>query len=436
MKAQQGKQPRRWIASFWVIVALGFGLLQALIDADVGLWFLDKFYTSSPTVAKPFKDHVVWITGASSGIGAALAHDMVEGGAKVIISARRQDQLMEVQKSAANKYPESGGYHAIDILPLDVTDLPAQAVALEKVMGKYGHLDTLVLNAGRSQRALAVDFPLTDTKSLFDLNVFSYMELTRLVLPHMQKRHAGKIVVMSSLAGKMGVPISSSYSASKFALHGYFDAIRAEVSRDGVKVLMVCPGPVKSEIVAKAMYSKTAAGSVGSDDNEKKMPTERCSRLVASAMYFGLSEVWISHQPFLLFTYLSEYCPFLARQLWTGVVGPARVKTMLEGGDVFDVRKLFGLGSASPKPVKEGAKGTKAHSDIVELVDKDKSGEVSKAEIEATFGGMDVDKSGRVTKSEWSSAMRNPEIVAVFLLVDTNGDGSIALEEFITYVEH
>jgi len=322
---------------FGVVLAVVIAI-QALIDCDLGLFIAEKLYDGSK--GQPFKDQVVWITGASSGIGASLALDMVEGGARVIVSARRVEEMVKVQKEAAKRYPSA---HAIEVIPLDVTDADAQKAALSAVLESYGKVDALILNAGRSQRALAVDFTVAETKSLFDLNVFSYMEFTRLILPHMQKRRSGKIVVMSSLAGKMGVPISSSYSATKWALHGYFDAIRSEVSRDGIKVLVVCPGPVKSEIVAKAMYSESAARSVGSDDNEKKMPTERCTRLVAAAMYFGLSEVWISFQPFLFFTYLSEYSPFLARQLWTRVVGPARVKTMLEGGDVFDVKKIFGL---------------------------------------------------------------------------------------------
>ena len=340
----------------WIVVALV--ALQAVLDADLALWVIDKvdaLWLDSEKKARPFSGQVHWVTGASSGIGAALALDLVAGGAKVIISARRQEQLLAVQKEASVKFPTSKGFHAIEVIPLDVLDLDAQSAAVEAVLSAHGRIDSLVLNAGRTQRALAVDFPLKDTRDIFELNFFSYVSLTKLVLPSMQKQKQGKLVVMSSVAGKMGVPISGSYSATKWALHGYYDALRSEVSRDGISVLLVCPGPVQSEIVSQAMLasastpSGAAVRSGANEDNEKKMSTARCTRLVAVAMWAGLHEVWISQQPILFFVYLAEYAPGFARQLWTRVVGPSRVKTMLAGGDVYDIKNLFGLGSGAGK---------------------------------------------------------------------------------------
>ena len=130
-----------------------------------------------------------------------------------------RNELADVKALAATTYPSSP---AIDVLPLDVLDSSAQQAAYKSIIDKYKHIDVVVLNARRSQRSLAMDFDVDQTRDLFNLNFFSYVSTTKLVVPDMQKRKSGKIVVMSSLAGKMGVTVSSSYSATKFALHGYF----------------------------------------------------------------------------------------------------------------------------------------------------------------------------------------------------------------------
>ena len=326
---------------FWRLlgVLVLFIAVQIAIDADLLVFLLP--YDDSATA---FKGQIVWITGASSGIGAALALDLVKGGAQVIISARREKELAEVKALAATTYPSA---LEVDVFPLDVLDSSAQQRVYKAIIEKYKHIDVVVLNAGRSQRSLAMDFDVEQTRDLFNLNFFSYVSTSKLVVPDMQKRKSGKIVVMSSLAGKMGVTVSSSYSATKFALHGYFDGLRSEVSRDGISVLMVCPGPVKSEIVKRAMIadintpSGPAAQSIVAEDTEKKMSTERCTLLVAKAMQWNLGEVWISQQPFLFVTYLAEYAPFLSRALWAKVLGPGRVGAMLSGGDLYDVKQLF-----------------------------------------------------------------------------------------------
>lgn len=161
--------------------------------------------------ADNFSGQIVWITGASSGIGASLARDLARNGAQVVMSARRESALREVAASCTGQF-------APYVLPLDVTDYQAQQVALDEILAKFGRLDSVVLNAGRSQRAIAADTSFEDTKSLFDLNVFSVIHLTKLVLPHFLKQQSGQFVVVSSVSGFLGTPIGSSYSATKFAL--------------------------------------------------------------------------------------------------------------------------------------------------------------------------------------------------------------------------
>jgi dehydrogenase/reductase SDR family protein 7 len=312
----------------WTVLLIFLAVLVAIFfksDVDLPLLLL-------PYEAKgSFAGKVVWITGASSGIGAALAEDMVKAGARVVISARRESMLQEVADSCA-KFGERPF-----VLPLDVTNFEAQAAAYQTVVATFGHVDSLVLNAGKSQRNTALDTDLSVTQELLNLNFFSYVSLTKIVLPDMVARKQGQVVVTSSLSGIIGTPLGSSYSATKFALHGYFNGLRAEVDQYGINVLIACPGPVESEISSKAYRNPNLP--VGKE--EKKMPTERCSFLMAKAMHYRFMEVWISQQPLLFTTYLAQYAPTLSNLLFAKVLGPARVRILKSGGSVYDMKAIF-----------------------------------------------------------------------------------------------
>jgi dehydrogenase/reductase SDR family protein 7 len=223
------------------------------------------------------------------------------------------------------------------VLPLDVTDHAAQQVAYDEIIRAYGRVDTLVLNPGRTQRALALDTSIDSTRTLMDLNFLSYVGLTKVVLPGMVARGTGSVVVMSSISGKMGTPVSSTYSASKWALHGYFEAVRAENSRHGVHILLVCPGPVVSEIAKNTVKGEGYEHKTYETEDNVKMSTERCSHLTLKALSYKFDEVWVSKQPFLLITYLAVYTPGLSRFLFKKLLGPTRVDAFLSDGNVFDV---------------------------------------------------------------------------------------------------
>jgi dehydrogenase/reductase SDR family protein 7 len=193
------------------------GIIAVLIIALVAIFFasdadLPLVFLPNPP-AKANAGQVVWIVGASSGIGATLALDYAKDGAKVIISARRVQQLEELAK----KCVEAGGEEPL-VLPMDSTNFDEHSGAFQKIVDTYGHLDVLVLNAGVSQRAAALDTDFSVTESIMKLNFFSYVALTKIVLPHFVSRNAGKIVVMSSVSGIMGTSVASTYSAAKFAL--------------------------------------------------------------------------------------------------------------------------------------------------------------------------------------------------------------------------
>mmetsp|Transcript_25718 Transcript_25718/g.43328 ORF Transcript_25718/g.43328 Transcript_25718/m.43328 type:complete len:317 (+) Transcript_25718:58-1008(+) len=312
--------------SFWYIV-LFVAIAAAIMHLDADL----HIFLSPNAVEADFNNQVVWVTGASSGLGAEMAVQLNDLGAQVVMSARRLDKLEKVADLCRGKY-------APLLIPLDVTDYDATTAAYEEVMSKFGHVDTAVLNAGRSQRMAAVDMPFDETKALMETNFLSAVFLTKLVLPDMIKRNSGKIVAVSSLSGKIGTPGGSSYSATKYAMHGYFDALRSELGATDVKVSLVLPGPVDSDVVSAAVRPE------GRDipDEGKKMTTPRFVNLFLRGLARDVDEMWISTQPFLLLTYMAQYMPWLSRQIGR-VVGPSRVKAIDEDGNPFDLKKLLGI---------------------------------------------------------------------------------------------
>ncbi|MEM6274598.1 MAG: SDR family oxidoreductase [Myxococcota bacterium] len=184
----------------------------------------------------------VWVTGASSGIGEALAYVLAEHGARLILSARRELRLEELRRSLPR--PEE---HRV--VPLDLTD----GDRLEGLAQDVGDVDILVNNGGISQRGFAIDTRLDVVRRIMETNFFGTVALTRGVLPGMLERGRGHLLVISSVAGKFGTPMRSSYAASKHALHGYFDALRLEVEDRGVAVTMVCPGYVRTAVSENAL---------------------------------------------------------------------------------------------------------------------------------------------------------------------------------------
>ena len=189
-----------------------------------------------------FKDKRIIITGASSGIGEALAYQLAERGARIALAARRPDRL----EAVAHSCRELGG-HAIP-LSTDVTDPKQCKVLIAQTVDEWDGLDGLIANAGIFMQALLSE--ITDL-SLFErlmrVNYLGAVYCTYYALPYL-KKSGGMIIGVSSLAGKIGVPSYTAYSASKFALHGFFDSLRAELLGTGVQVTIVCPGFVKTKL--------------------------------------------------------------------------------------------------------------------------------------------------------------------------------------------
>ncbi|MFN3456686.1 MAG: SDR family NAD(P)-dependent oxidoreductase [Novosphingobium sp.] len=195
-----------------------------------------------------FAGQVVWITGASSGIGAALARTLAAQGAKLVLSGRNEAALADVAQTCGDAL----------VLPFEATDYAAAADAADKAWNWQGHIDMLVNNAGISQRSLAVDTAFPVYERIVAVDLLAPIALTQTLLPRMAERKSGRIVMVSSIAGKVGSPMRTGYSAAKFGLFGYSDALRAEVAGLGIKVHVIAPGSIRTDV---SRNSITADGS-------------------------------------------------------------------------------------------------------------------------------------------------------------------------------
>ena len=197
-----------------------------------------------------FSDKTVWITGASSGIGRALALAFAEAGARIILSGRRVDALQAVADAIATE--------AL-VLPFEVTDFEALAATVEVAWGWTGRVDILVNNAGISQRSLAIDTDPSVYTELINVDLLAPIWLTQLQLQRMAAAGGGHIVAISSVAGRIGAPLRTAYSAAKHGLIGYMDALRSEVSiPHNIHVTNILPGSVATDVARNAL---TADGS-------------------------------------------------------------------------------------------------------------------------------------------------------------------------------
>ena len=252
-----------------------------------------------------FKNKIVWITGASSGIGEALAVAFAHEGAKLVLSARRVEELERVKKQL--NLPDD---HVL-ILPMDVTDFANAPVAVQKVQEYFGRVDYCVHNAGISQRSYIQDTDFEVYRRLMDVNFFSTVALTKAILPLMKTQKSGHFVVISSVAGKVGTIMRSGYNASKHALHGFYDSLRAEVYDDNIQVTLVCPGYINTNISLNALNEK--GKSYGKMDKAQAtgIAAEVCAQRILQAVKNGKKEITIGGLTETLAVYLKRFWPNL-----------------------------------------------------------------------------------------------------------------------------
>ncbi|MBC3786671.1 SDR family oxidoreductase [Spirosoma utsteinense] len=259
-------------------------------------------------LAHSFSSSVIWITGASSGIGEAIALALASQGARLVLSARRADELQRVA--------DLTGLPASDVLvlPLDMTDTTGLAAHVETVRQRFGRIDYIFQNAGITQRSQVADTDLSVYRQLMDVNFFGVVALTKAVLPLMLAQGSGHIVVTSSVAGKIGTKQRSGYCASKHALHGFFDALRAETHEAGLRVTIVCPGYIRTPI---SLHALGAGGQVHGkmDENQARgMAPDAFARQLLRAVSKQKEEVYIGG-PETYGIYLKRFLPGLLSRI-------------------------------------------------------------------------------------------------------------------------
>jgi len=195
---------------------------------------------------RKLKGKVIWITGASSGIGEELAYQLSRAEAKLIISARRESVLNTVKTNCS--YP-----NLVTVLPLDLNAFKVTEKAVETAIAAYGRIDILINNAGISQRSLISETSFSVYEELIKTDYLGVVALTKAVLPHFISQKSGHFVTVSSLMGKFASPYRSGYCGAKHALHGFFDALRMEHEKDTILVTMVCPGFVRTNVAKSAL---------------------------------------------------------------------------------------------------------------------------------------------------------------------------------------
>ena len=231
---------------------------------------------------------VVWVTGASSGIGRSLALRAHAAGATVILSARRASRLNQVAAECAGR----GGAPA-HVVPVDLTDETALPRAVADVLAITGRVDWIVHNAGIAARDLAVDLPLEIDRKVMETNYFAPVALTKALIPSMLDRRAGTIVVVSSMTGKYGAPRMSAYAASKHALHGFFDSLRSEVRDRGIQVTIAIPGFVDTAITVNALTGSGDRYGKRMSVHAHGMTPDECARRILEGAVAGKEEILI-----------------------------------------------------------------------------------------------------------------------------------------------
>jgi short-subunit dehydrogenase len=236
-----------------------------------------------------FKDKRIWITGASSGIGKGLAIALFKAGAKVILSSRNEGKLKKVKKECA----ASGNKDNVFVLPMDISDTSAIKNKTLEAVSLCGGIDILINNAGISQRGTALETDLSLSRKIMETNFFGTVELTRNLVPEMIKAGGGQIITITSVLGKFGAPGRSTYSASKHALHGWMDSLRAEVYGKNISVTLLCPGYVQTEISKSAFESDGTAHGVIDPGQQKGITPQECAKRMLIAIERKQSEAYI-----------------------------------------------------------------------------------------------------------------------------------------------
>lgn len=226
----------------------------------------------------------IWITGASSGIGAALAREWANRGAAIILSGRDEARLAEVAEDCGETL----------ILPFDVRDDAALAEATGKAIVWKGGVDIAVANAGVSQRSRALRTDMQVYREIIDIDLTAQIAFAQGLLGHMTARGSGKLLFISSIAGKVGVPMRTAYCAAKFGLAGYADALRGELSQSGVDVHVIYPGSVATDVSRNALTGDGSKRGRSDKVIDEGIPADEAAKIMADAVELNQREIIVA----------------------------------------------------------------------------------------------------------------------------------------------
>lgn len=231
-----------------------------------------------------FKERVIWITGASSGLGEAMAKAFNAEGAILILSSRNKESLIRVQDAFVNKQVPS------IVLPFDVQKYNDAEEVVKEAISKFGKIDILINNAGISQRSLSKDTLFKDELRLIEVDLIGTIALTKAVLPEIMKQK-GQLVVISSVMGKINTKYRTAYAAAKHGLVGYFESLRLELEEDGINVCNIMPGFIATNITINAIGSTPEIAK--NSQNNLGLTAETFAKKALTAIYERKGSVYI-----------------------------------------------------------------------------------------------------------------------------------------------
>lgn len=256
---------------------------------------------------KESKEKVIWITGASSGIGEALTYAYSKNGYNIIISSRNKEALENVKNKATKP-------NSIYVLPLDISQMATLPEKTEEALAAFGTITILINNAGVSQRSLVIDTPMEVYQKLMEINYLGTVALTKALLPHFIEQKKGRFVVVSSLMGKFSSPYRSGYCGTKHALHGFFDALRMEHEKDGIGVTLICPGFVQTNVAKNALTADGSAQNKEDEATKNGLPVAMFASRMIQAIESQKFEAYIGEKE-ILGIYVKRFFPKLLHRL-------------------------------------------------------------------------------------------------------------------------
>ena len=248
-----------------------------------------------------------WITGASSGIGEALAYEWSKLGARLILSARRESELERVKNACVHS-------ERCTVVPLDLSHQEEIEAVADRMLQQFGTIDILVNNGGISQRSLVVETDVAVDRRIMEIDYFSGVILTKKLLPAMVAKGSGHIIAISSIVGMFGFPLRSAYSAAKHALHGFYETVWAELNTQGIRVTVVCPGRILTNVSLHALTKDGTPHGEMDHGQANGITAETCARRIIKAVRKNKKEVYVGKKD-LLMIYFKRYIPWLYYRL-------------------------------------------------------------------------------------------------------------------------